>query len=112
MRKPPEFLSKVPPLEDVRCIEGICYGKNEHRQFGNQERIVGSLFWGEISGWDNLYFALMEVVGNHASNGLRDLENEIINKIMAFMQDKKLLIGKDKINWNELLYLLSGTDGS
>ena len=40
----------------------------------------------------------MDIIGNHASNGLRDLENEIIKKIIAFMQDKNLLIDEDKIN--------------
>ena len=52
----------------------------------------------------------MDIIGNHAGNGLRNIENEVIEKIVAFMQNKNLLIDKDKINWNKLLYLLSETD--
>ena len=108
--KASRILKRSTSVKDVRCIERICYGKNEHKHFGNQERIVGSLFWSEISGWDNLYFALMDIIGSHAGNGLSDIENEVTKKIIAFMQNKNLLIDKDKINWNKLLYLLSETD--
>ena len=52
----------------------------------------------------------MDIIGSHAGNGLSDIENEVTKKIIAFMQNKNLLIDKDKINWNKLLYLLSEPD--
>ena len=111
-KKASRILKQGGSIKDVCCIEGICYGKSEHKQLGNHERVVGALFWSKISGWDNLYFALMDVIGNHASNGMQEIESEIVEKIIVFMQDRNLLIDRDKINWNRLLHFLSESDSS
>ena len=94
-------------VKNVRCIEGICYGKNERTQLGDRERIVGESFWEEISGWRGLYSALMEKVGLHAGNGLQEAKNDAINKIVAFMREQSLLIEEDRVDWDELLLFLS-----
>lgn len=94
-------------IKDVRCIEGICYGKRERKQLGSLERIVGADFWEEISGWDRTYFALMATVGKHASNGLQDAKSETVGKVAEFMREKDLLEEEDKINWENLILFLS-----
>ena len=94
-------------VTNVRCIEGICYGKNERAQLGNRERIVGESFWQEISGWRGLYSALMEKVGLHADNSLQEAKDDAINKIVAFMREQSLLIEEDEVDWDELLIFLS-----
>ena len=55
-------------IKDVRCIEGISYGKSECKQLGHHERIVGEPFWEEISGWNGFYPELLGKIGKHASN--------------------------------------------
>lgn len=94
-------------IKDVRCIEGISYGKRESKQLGSHERIVGVDFWEEISGWDGLYFALMDIVGTHASNGLQDAKNEAVEKVVRFAENKNLLDEKDEVNWEKLILFLS-----
>lgn len=94
-------------VKDVRCIEGISYGKREQKQLGSHERIVGVAFWEEISGWDGLYFALMTTVGKHAGNGLQDAKGETVEKVANFMREKNLLGEEDKINWENLISFLS-----
>ena len=94
-------------IKDVRCIEGISYGKRESKQLGSRERIVGVDFWEEVSGWDGLYFALMDIVGEHASNGLQDAKSETVEKIVRFAEKKNLLDEEDEVNWDRLLSFLS-----
>ena len=94
-------------ISNVRCIEGICYGKSERAQLGDRERIVGADFWEEISGWRGLYPALMEKVGLHAGNGLQEAKNDAMNKIVSFMKENSLLVEEDKVDWEELLIFLS-----
>ena len=95
-------------VKDVRCIEGISYGKRESRHLGSHERIVGVDFWEEISGWDELYFFLIDVVEKHASNGLQDAKNETVDKVVRFMREKDLLEEEDEVNWDNLIVFLSG----
>ncbi len=94
-------------VKNVRCVEGICYGKNERVQLGDRERIVGESFWEEISGWRGLYSALMEKAGLHAGNGLQEAKDDAILKIVAFMRERSLLVEEDKVDWDELLIFLS-----
>jgi len=42
----------------VRCLECCSYGKSSHKVYDTHERIVGALFWQEISGWNNVYSTL------------------------------------------------------
>ncbi len=94
-------------VKDVRCIEGISYGKRERRQLGSHERIVGADFWQEISGWEDLYFALMATVGKHGGNGLQDAKSATVEKVAEFMREKDLLDEEDKIDWENLILFLS-----
>lgn len=94
-------------IKDVRCIEGISYGKRKQKHLGSHERIVGVAFWEEISGWDELYFALMATIGKHSGNGLQDAKGETVEKVANFMREKNLLGEEDKINWENLISFLS-----
>ena len=92
-------------VKDVRCIEGISYGKKERKN--SHERIVGADFRQEISGWDGLYFALMGAVGKHAGNGLQEAKTITAKKVAGFMREKDLLEEGDKISWENLILFLS-----
>lgn len=96
-------------IRDVRCIEGISYGKRESKHLGSHELIVGADFWEDISGWDELYFFLLDIVGKHSSNGLQDAKKEAVEKVMQFMRDKDLL-EENKVSWDGLILYLSEPD--
>ena len=49
--KASRVLKQEGSVRDVRCIEGISYGRRERRHLGSHERIAGPDFWQEISGW-------------------------------------------------------------
>lgn len=94
-------------VKDVRCIEGICYGRKESKHLDSHELLVGVDFWEEISGWDEMYFFLMDVVGKHASNGLQNAKNEAVDKVVRFMREKDLLDEEDEVSWDNLIVFLS-----
>ena len=104
-RKASRVLKQGGSVKDVRCIEGISYGKKERKN--SHERIVGADFWQEISGWDGLYFALMGTVGKHAGNGLQEAKTITAKKVAGFMREKDLLEEGDKISWENLILFLS-----
>lgn len=93
----------------VHCIEGIAYGKREQKHLSSHERIVGAAFWEEISGWEDLYFALMTTVGHCAGNGLQDAKEETVKKIVHFMEEKNMLEHGGNINWERLISFLDTT---
>lgn len=93
-------------VKDVRCIEGIAYGKRERKYLSSHERIVGATFWEEISGWDVLYFALMTTVGKCAGNGLQNAKEKTVEKIVHFMREKNLLENGNNIHWEKLISFL------
>lgn len=93
-------------VKNVRCIEGISYGKKERKHLGSHERIVGAYFWQEISGWEGLYSGLMVAVGKHAGNGLQDAKYETVEKVVEFMKERDLVNGEDRINWGNLISFL------
>lgn len=96
-------------IKDVRCIEGISYGKSERKELGHHERIVGEPFWEEISGWNGFYPELLGKIGKHASNRQQDqrAKNKAVKEVVAFMRSNKLIKGKNKVDWEELLAFLS-----
>jgi len=94
-------------VKDVRCIEGISYGRKERKHLGSHERIVGAHFWQEISGWEGLYSGLMAAVGKHAGNGLQDAKSDTVEKVVEFMKEKNLVDREDRINWENLISFLS-----
>ncbi len=96
-------------VKDVRCIEGVCYGRSEQKHINHHERIVGLAFWQEVSGWEGTYFALLEVVGKHGSNGLQSHKKEAVGKIVEFMKRENLSDKPGKINWPQLLQFLNTT---
>ena len=55
----------------VRAVEGICYGPSRITDRGTHIQIVGYAFWEDISGWNGTGKAVMDIIGEHAGNGLK-----------------------------------------
>lgn len=66
-QKAVKILRQGDPNLNIRCIEGVCYGKSMIRDLGTHTRYVGHAFWKEISNWEGTAAAVMELIGTHAS---------------------------------------------
>ena len=89
----------------VRCIEGICYGRSKTENLGSHERLVGHDFWREISGWNGTGAAILEMLGHHAGNGLQNLREEARDQIIDYFKENEVVRG-DTVLWDELLDLV------
>ena len=91
---------------DVRCVEGICYGKSQVKDRGTHVRLVGHCFWKDISNWDGTATSVMHLLGKHASNGLYDARKEASARIVNYLRDSGAVDDSDGIRWDELLELV------
>lgn len=89
----------------VRCIEGCCYGRSRTQDKGNYERLVGDDFWMEISGWKETGYAVLELLGSHAENGLLSLREEACGNILTFFREHGIVHG-DTVIWDRFLRLV------
>ena len=93
----------------VKCIEGICYGKNQTDHRGTHYRLVGQDFWTEISAWNGTARSVMDLIGKHASNGLDDQRSNAIGRMIHFL-DQKGAIKHGEIDWNRIFDLAMDDD--
>ncbi|MCY4300883.1 MAG: PmeII family type II restriction endonuclease [Aestuariivita sp.] len=70
----------------VRCVEGVCYGPSGIKDFGSHIRLVGNEFWYDISGWVDTGRAVLEIVDQHASNGLTDAIYAARNNVVDYLE--------------------------
>ncbi len=56
----------------------------------------------EISGWSNVYMALLDVFSRHAQNGLLDIKSNAKNMIVDHLDANGIVSGRT-INWVALL---------
>ena len=121
-QKAMKILRQGNPDLNVRCIEGICYGKSMIRDLGTHKRYVGHSFWKEISDWEGTAAAVMDLIGTHASNGLDKAREEAHQRIVSYLEDRGVTytqavdktssIGstlaktEHKIRWDRLLNLV------
>ena len=99
------------PALNVRCIEGICYGKDEIKDKGTHHRYVGHLFWKEISDWDDTAAGVMEILGKHTSNGLHDIRSDAEDRVKEFLLYSGAINLNDlSIEWDKLLELVMGKE--
>lgn len=111
------------PNLEVKCIEGICYGKSHIQLQGTHDKYVGHEFWNEISGWEGSANAVLELIGNHASNGLRDVKTDACDRIIEYMKTYGVAVPQNSkirrtdqsiiqytIDWNRLLEIVFEAD--
>lgn len=58
------------------CIEGHTYGKSNRKDEGTHLVLTGPDFWMEISGWEGCSDALLQLIGEHANNGLESVRKD------------------------------------
>ncbi len=90
---------------NVRCIEGCCYGPSGHQDLGHHERLVGNEFWQEISDWDKTSVAVLNLVGEHASNDFHMAREQAKARVLEYLKHQQVLNG-DKVLWGKLLDLV------
>lgn len=89
----------------VQAIEGICYGPSGRKDFGSHIRLVGNVFWHEISGWPNTGRAVLTIVGHHASNGLSEVLDEARSNVVAYLQ-RSGAASNGRIDWDRLFDII------
>lgn len=92
--------------QNVRCIEGCCYGRSRVDYRGTHERIVGDDFWEEISGWDGAADAILELIGEYAENGLHELRRQTHAKIVAYLRTEGIA-ADDGLHWDKFLGIVN-----
>ena len=88
--------------QNVRCIEGCCYGRSRIDFTGTHERIVGDKFWEEISRWNGTADAILELIGVYAENGLHELRRKTHAKIVRYLRTEGIATD-DGLDWDRFL---------
>ena len=101
-RKATVVIKQGDRLQNVRCIEGCCYGRSRIDYVGTHERIVGDHFWEEISGWDGATDAILELIGEYAENGLQELRRNAHAKILNYLRTQGIANG-NVLHWEKFL---------
>lgn len=87
----------------VCCFEGISYGPSKvNLNAEGYKRYIGKSFWKHISGWEGTMEKVLEVVQEHAGNGLRAARQKSVDEIKEFMEKENLSID-GKVDWKKLL---------
>ena len=90
---------------NIRCVEGICYGSSQIKDYGSHRALIGKAFWEDISGWDGTPYALLESLEIHARNGLMGARDDAGKRFLDFLSENGV-IKQNKIDWHRLLTLL------
>ena len=88
--------------QNVRCIEGCCYGRSRVDIKDTHERIVGDAFWKEISGWNGTADAILDLIGEYAENGLYALREAAHTNLVKYLREEGIAVG-NALHWNKLL---------
>ena len=91
----------------VRCIEGCCYGPSGISDRGTHIKIVGPMFWEEVTGWFDAGRKILEIVGSHATIDLHDSRNIAMEEVMNYLRRTGVANSDDEMNWNRLYDLIS-----
>ena len=94
-----------PSKMSVRCVEGICYGCRPMKDYGTHIALVGEAFWKDISGWDSAHFAIGNVLGEHAGNGLSETKMAARRNIAEFLEQHGAA-QEGKVDWQGMFDLL------
>lgn len=89
----------------VRCVEGICYGPTGTTEYESHLKIVGNAFWHEISGWPDTGKAVLDVVGQHAGNGLSGVLQATRSRVVAYLR-RSGVTPNGSVDWNRLYDLV------
>ena len=95
----------------IRLIEGCCYGPSGTTDRGTHIRIVGNEFWKEISDWDNTMGAVMDLIGEHAKNGLKEIREESYGKMGKYIKSIGASNDEGVVLWHKLLNAITQDDG-
>ncbi len=91
---------------DVRCIEGVCYGKSSRSDKGSHIQLVGNEFWYDISDWNETAYAIMEVIRKHTGNGMVELRENARRKIVQYLKDEGIVLPNNELDWKALLKIV------
>jgi len=105
---------------DVRCIEGICYGRRPIKNHGTHVALTGRDFWLDISGRESTYHRIMHALGRHAGNGLTDVKKVAMDRMLCYLDKNGAMLrdggpmhrampshrSASRVDWGKLLELL------
>lgn len=92
----------------VRCVEGICYGKSKTQEMGTHIKVIGISFWEEISAWEGTAAGVLKIVGEYASNGLQGIRGEAVDRMVEYLKNEQVVTSEGNIRWDRLYELTFG----
>jgi len=72
---------------DIIAVNGCCYGIDNKSNKGDYQKLCGQMFWGFISGDENLYIDIVEPLGYKAKNKNEDFTKEYAKVINKFTRE-------------------------
>lgn len=99
-------IDRETPIQNITCVEGICYGPSRIKDLGSHFQIVGDEFWELISGWNGTAYAVLQIIGDHSGNGMSDVREATRNRIVSYLKDKGAVESNSEINWERLLEIV------
>jgi hypothetical protein len=71
-RKAKKILRTSNSQLNIIAVNGCCYGKDDHPDKGDYQKLCGQRFWEFISGNENLYIEIIEPLGHQAKERNED----------------------------------------
>ncbi|MDR2756484.1 MAG: hypothetical protein LBC20_12325 [Planctomycetaceae bacterium] len=97
---------------DVVAVNGCCYGKNKKTDKGEYFKYCGQEFWEFISGDPDLYYKIIEPLGNNAKKRNEKFQKMYDQQINLFTSEfiNDFCNSNGAINWEKLVKYNSGKD--
>lgn len=95
---------------NIGCINGCCYGKDNHPDKGSYFKYCGQVFWEFIGGHENMYTDIIEPLGHKAKERNDDYMVKYAQMVNRFTKEFIDLFCDDtgSIDWNKLVQFNSG----
>jgi hypothetical protein len=96
---------RIMNLDDVCCLNGCCYGRDNNENKGKYIKKCGQSFWEFISGRSELYKEIIEPLGHKAKERNDEFNQEYANVVNKFGKSFGGLYLKTdgSINWEKIV---------
>lgn len=97
---------------EIVCINGCCYGRDNHPDKGDYQKLCGQLFWKELTGDPEFYQYIITAVGYRAkakNENFKKKYNAVLNKFTKEFLNSYCL-DDGEIDWQKLVKFNSGSE--
>lgn len=96
--------------QNIICVNGCCYGKDNNENKGDYIKKCGQSFWDFVSGSPNFYKEIIEPIGYKAKERNDTFNSEYSKVLNRFSREfiEKFCKSSGEINWEKIVEYNSG----